>query len=275
METELDLLQLPDVSRVVLAHPPLVLALCQIRFSSVLGVADPATVAPFQRAIQSKYPVSVPVQELELLVGINPNESEFRREQRRSPQWQFTDRDDNWKIVLSPDFLSLETRKYEQFDDFLARLRDVLDALLKYIQPTIGTRIGLRYINEIRSDEMSWSDVIRSELLGPIAIAEFLENTTQVASTQQLLLRYPEEQGINIQSGFIPGGTSVQPRQGEEVQKKEFFLLDIDVYREFSPHGALFMDVDTICRYVEKYHRTIYRLFRWSVTDQYLSTLGG
>jgi uncharacterized protein (TIGR04255 family) len=275
VETQFDLLRLPDVPRIVLKHPPLVLALCQIRFSSVLGVADPATVAPFQRAIQSRYPVSVPVQELQLLVGFNPNEATFRREQRASPQWQFTDKEDNWKVVLSQDFLTLETRNYEHFDDFLVRLREALDALVKYIQPTVGTRIGLRYINEIRSESMNWSDIIKPELLGPIALPEFTENTVQVASTQQLLLRYPEEQGINIQTGFVPGGTSVRPRQGEEMQEKEFYLLDIDVFREFPSFQTLFMDPDTICHYVESYHKTIYRLFRWAVTDQYLSSLGG
>jgi len=259
----------------VLEHPPLVLALCQLRFSGVLAVADPAIVAPFQRAIQSKYPVTVPTQEVELVFGIGPNQSALRHEQHSSPQYQFTDQDDNWKIVLSQDFLSLETRNYEHFDDFLARLREALDALVKYIQPIVGTRIGLRYINEIRSDNMSWSDIIRRELLGPIAVPEFTENTLQIASTQQLLLRYANEQGINIQSGFIPAGTSVRPRQAEEIKEKEYYLLDIDVFREFPPFRALSMDTDVISHHVEMFHKTIYRMFRWSVTDQYLSTLRG
>ena len=275
METEFDLLRLPDLPRIVLKHPPLVLALCQIRFSGVLAVADPAMVAPFQRAIQTKYPITVPTQEFELILGIGPNQSELRHEQRRSPQYQFTDQDDNWKIVLSQDSLSLETRNYEHFDDFLTRLREALDALYMYIQPTVGTRIGLRYINEIRSDNMSWTDIIRHELLGPIAIPEFTENTLQIATTQQLLLRYPNEQGVNIQSGFIPAGTSVRPRQGEEVKEKEFFLLDVDVFRDFPSTRAFSMDTDTICQHIEMFHKTIYRMFRWSVTDQYLSRLRG
>jgi len=122
---------------------------------------------------------------------------------------------------------------------------------------------------------MSWSDIIRRELLGPIAVPEFTENTLQIASTQQLLLRYANEQGINIQSGFIPAGTSVRPRQAEEIKEKEYYLLDIDVFREFPPFRALSMDTDVISHHVEMFHKTIYRMFRWSVTDQYLSTLRG
>src|SRR5256885_1949188 len=120
-----------------------------------------------------------------------------------------------------------------------------------------------------------WSEIILLELLGPIAVPEFTENTLQIASTQQLLLRYANEQGINIQSGFIPAGTSVRPRQAEEIKEKEYYLLDIDVFREFPPFRALSMDTDAISHHVEMFHKTIYRIFRWSVTDQYLATLRG
>lgn len=278
MKSELDLLRLPDVPRSVLHHSPLVLALCQVRFSSMLSVTDPASLAAFQRAIQSKYPIGVPVQEVELFIGIEPNESEIRREQRRSPQYQFTDQDDNWKIVLSQDFLTLETRNYEHFDDFLAHLREALDALVQHIQPTVVTRLGLRYINEIRSNSlnsMDWSDIIQQDLLGPVAVSELVENTSQVASMQQLLLRYPDDLGINIQHGLIPSGTTIQLRPKEEPPKQAFYLLDYDVYREFPLPRGLLMNTEAICHHVEIYHTMIYRLFRWSVSEDYLSTLEG
>ena len=276
MKREIDLLGLPDVSRTVLNSAPLVLALCQIRFSSMFSVTDPAFLTAFQRAVQSSYPVAVPAQEVELLVGIGPNEMELKGEQRRSPQWQFTDQDDNWKIVLSQDFLTLETRNYEHFDDFLARLQEALDALTKHIQPTIGTRLGLRYINEIRFNDltnMNWFDVIRQELLGPIVMPELIENTTQVVSFQQMLLRYPNDLGINVHHGLIPSGTTVRLRPKEEMPNDAFYLLDFDVFRDFPLSQPLKMNPKVICEYVEMYHKMIYRLFRWSVTDKYISTL--
>ena len=278
MKTELDLLRLPEVPRIVLHHSPLVLALCQVRFSSMLSVTDPASLAAFQRAIQSKYPVGVPVQEVELLIGVELNEPEIRREQRRSPQYQFTDQDDNWKIVLSQDFLTLETRNYELFDDFLVRLREALDALVQHIQPTVVTRLGLRYINEIRSNSlnnMDWSDIIQRDLLGPVAVSELIENTSQIVSMQQLSLRYPDDLGINIQHGLLPSGTTVQLRAKEEPPKQAFYLLDYDVYREFPLPRGLLMNTETICHHAEIYHNMIYRLFRWSVSEDYLTTLEG
>ncbi len=274
METELDLLGLPDMPRVVLKHAPLALALCQIQFTRMLSVNDPASLAAFQRAIQSRYPIATQVQQVELVFGVGPNPPEIRQEQRRSPQWQFTDQNDNWKVVLSPDFLTLETRSYEHFDDFLTRLQEALNALVKHIQPTVVTRLGLRYINEIRSTNlknMTWSDVIRQDLLGPIATSALVQNSIQAVATQQVLLRYPNDMGINIHHGLFPTGTTIQLRPKEEQPTVPFYLLDFDVFREFPLPGALIMDTEAICQYVKVYHKMIYRLFRWSVTEHYIS----
>lgn len=276
MKRELDLLGLPDVPHKVLNNTPLVLALCQVRFSSMLSVADTASRSGFQRAIQSNYPVALQVQEGEVLVGFGENEIGLRGEQRRSPLWQFSDLNDIWKIVLSQDFLSLETRKYVHFDDFLERLQEALDALIEHIQPTVGTRVGLRYINEIRSsslNELSWFDVIRQDLLGPIAVPELMHNTSQVISVQQLLLRYPDDVGINIHYGLLPGSTTLRLRPKGESPTDACYLLDFDVFREFSLPQALAMDARAICQNVALYHEMIYRLFRWSVSEKYISRM--
>ncbi len=278
VDSELELLGLPDVPRVVLKRAPLVLALCQVRFTSMLSVNDPASLAAFQRAIQSRYPIAAQVQEVELTVGLGPTEHEIRREQRQTPQWQFTDQNDNWKIMLSQDFLTLETRTYEHFDDFLTRLQEALDALVEHIQPTVVTRLGLRYINEIRSSNlknMTWSDVIRQDLLGPIAASALAQNSIQAVSIQQVLLRYPGDLGINIHHGLLPIGTTIKLRPKEQRPIEPFYLLDFDVFREFSLPEAPTMDTKVICQYVKVYHKMIYRLFRWSVTKRYISTQQG
>jgi uncharacterized protein (TIGR04255 family) len=272
LEPEIELISLPDVPRIVLEHSPLVLALCQVRFSAVLNVANPAFVGPFQHAIQARYPIARQTQQVGFQFGIGSGAAEIQQSPP-SLQWQFADQHDNWKVVLAPDFLTIETRAYEQFNDFLDRLQEVLDALAQHIQPAVVTRLGLRYIDEIRQSDMEWSDVIRAELLGPVAVPELIANAIQTATIQQLLLRYPDNQGITIHHGLFPTGSIVQPRPGEEMPGSPFYLLDTDVYREFPLPEALPTDPKVICRYVEASHKVIYRLFRWSVTDAYLSTL--
>jgi len=47
-------------------------------------------------------------------VEIDNFSTEIRKEQKKIYQWQFTDQDGNWRVVLSHDFLALEARNKEQ-----------------------------------------------------------------------------------------------------------------------------------------------------------------
>lgn len=273
METAFGLLHKPEPPRIILEHPPLVLAICQLRFSAVLGITDPVFVAPFQRAIQDKYPVVTRNQSLQIQFAIGGSEAQLAQG-RPAQQWQFADKEDNWKVVLAPEALGIEARHYSDFDDFRARFLEVLEALALHIQPSIVIRLGLRYINEIRPEAPTWPKIIRQELLGPLAVPELIQNTVAISALQQLMLRYLDDQGITIHHGLIPGGTSVQLRQGESEPQQEFYLLDFDVFRDFPPARALAMDPEAICGLIDEYHKIIYSLFRWSVTDDYISTLG-
>src|SRR5205085_2135731 len=123
-------------------------------------------------------------------------------------QWQFADEDDNWNVVLTDSYLTLEARAYRDFQDFLRRFRRLVEALRDHIKPKVVTRIGLRYIDEIRTD-MPWPQVIRHELLGPLGTVELGAKTE--LSVQRLVLRYSASQAINISHGLFPKGSTVAP----------------------------------------------------------------
>lgn len=269
-----DMLPLPRVERIVLKHSPLALALCQVQFSSVLSVADPAFVAPFQQAIANHFPVANPLQiaDMQLTIGlVEASVQPFRT----APQWEFSDRENTWKVVLASSFVSLETRSYTDFGEFLDRFNTVLTALSRHVRPEVGTRIGLRYINELRPDDKDWSRVIARQMLGPLAAPAFQAHAEQAAAIQQITLRYPDHQGINIHHGVIPNGTTVRPRPGEPIPQGEFYLLDVDAYREFPLPAGLSMEPLKIREYVQAYHDVVYRFFRWSITQEYLAALKG
>lgn len=266
-----ELLRLPEVQHLVFNQSPLILALFQIQFSPVLSIDNPIFVAPFQEAIQKEYPLVSYSDQVEYEVGINVEEAEIRK---GNPfrQWRFSDKEDNWVVVLDHNFLTIETRAYEYFEDFIVRLRQVLAALVEHIRPTVSTRIGLRYINEIRTEDKDWSLIIRNELLGPLMNNALAEHTIQ--SIQEIQLTLPNEQNITIRHGYFPNGTVVQPRPGTEIPSLPFYLLDFDASNNFPLPDPIEMDFDAVCNYVTDYHQTIYKLFRWSVTEQYISSLG-
>ena len=183
-------------------------------------------------------------------------------------------------MVLSQDFLTLEARAYNDFDEFLNRLENAIGYLAENIQPTFITRIGLRYINEIGLGFLKgnnrWNTIIRTDLLGPLVIPEFIEQASQVISAQQLVFRYPENKGINIHHGLFAEGTTVQGHKKPQEISDPFYLLDFDVFQEFPlPSSVIDVNPSIIQQFVKEYHKIIYQLFRWSVTQEYISILEG
>ena len=262
-----DMLPLPELEHIQLARSPLALAVCQIQFAPILSVADPAFVGPFQQAIQEQYPVAN--QRLQIQVSLNENGAS----QTQSPQWEFVDREQTWKIVLTQTFLAIETRSYSDFADFLDQLESALDALFQHIRPTVGLRLGLRYVDELRGYPGKWDEVVSRDLLGPLASPVFRANTTQALGLQQITLRYPKDRGVTIFHGPIATGSTVRPRSDAPEPEGEFYLLDCDVYQDFSPVARLPMQSLALRRLVEEYHEVSYRLFRWAVLDSYLRSL--
>lgn len=256
--------------RQVYARPPLALALCQVRFATKFGLNDPG-VAPFQEAIEGEYPNPERQQELTAIQVGSSGSLLGMQAQPPTLLWKFIDETGDWTVTLTQDFVTLETRSYADFDDFLERLQRVLLALIKTVKPGVGRRIGLRYINEIRSAERAWLGIIRTDLLGVLAIDTFQSSCDQ--AIQVLSLRAGEAR-INLQHGLVPTGTTVVPKPGMQAGTDPFYLLDVDMYQEFAPPKSLKMDASMISDYVANYHATVSQLFRWATTDEYRASLG-
>lgn len=256
--------------RQVYARPPLALALCQVRFATKFGLND-LGVAPFQEAIEDEYPNPERQQELAAIQVGSPGALLGMQAQAPSLLWKFIDETGDWTVTLTQDFVTLETRAYADFDDFLGRLRRVLLALIGTVKPGVGRRIGLRYINEIRSAERAWLGIIRADLLGVLAINPFQSSCDQAIQVLSLRAR---EARINLQHGLFPTGTTVVPKPGTQAGTDPFYLLDVDMYQEFAPPKSLKMDASKISEYVAGYHATVSELFRWAMTDEYRASLG-
>jgi uncharacterized protein (TIGR04255 family) len=261
-------LQLAEPERVVFERPPLVLAAFEVRFSNLPEVADRDYVEPFRRAIEGDYPELTPANQVTVQFDLAAGQPR----QLQTVQWRFTDRGANWTVVLASDFLTLEVRRYGHFEEFTSRLRSVLTALAEHVRPKVGTRLGLRYINEIRVGTEGLGSIVRPEMLGLLSVAEFERHAAQ--SLQEVVLRFPEDQSIQVRHGFFPDGSTVQPAPGKSAPSGPFYLLDFDASRVFSAPALLEVEPDAIGEHVERYHDEIEKIFRWSMTDQFTESLG-
>jgi uncharacterized protein (TIGR04255 family) len=261
-------LRLAEPERVVFERPPLVLAAFEVRFSNLSEVTDRDYVEPFRRAIEGDYPDLTLANQVTVQLDLTSG----RPRQLQTVQWRFTDKDANWTVVLAPDFLTLEARRYEHFGDFTSRLRSVLIALSEHVRPKVGTRLGLRYVNEIRVGTEGLGSIVRPEVLGLLSVAAFAEHAAQ--GVQEVTLRFPEEQMIQVRYGLFPDGSTVQPAPGKQVPTGPFYLLDFDASRAFSAPALLEVEPDAIGEYVERYHDEIEKIFQWSMTDEFTKSLG-
>lgn len=261
----------PD--RVVYDRPPLALALCQIQYATKYGAGD-SGVALFQEAVEGEYPnpeERIETTSIEIGGPIGPIGRIGLQTSQASPSWRFTDESGDWTITLTKSFITLETRTYTEFGEFLRRLRKVLRTAVETVKPGKATRVGLRYINEIRVGHRHWDHVLRKELIGVLAIDAFRENCEH--STQFVLLRAGDAK-INFNHGYFPEGTTVVPKPGATAGSEPFYLIDIDMYREFGSSETFRVDSASISQCVRTYHDTIAELFRWCTTDEYRASLG-
>lgn len=264
-----DFIDLPNQERVPLDVSPLTLAVCEVRFGAILSVADSSYVAPFQREIIEHFPVAAPADQLEISLTLGQGQGRVQG-RPASRRWVFTDASGAWKTVLAEDSIVLETRKYDSFDDFLARLTIVLTALEKSIRPTVVTRLGLRYINEIREPDVNWKEIINPLVVGPAGESGFSGKAEALEFLCHFNFRYPGRKGCNLVCGLLPQGTVVANPLPTTRLDQPFFLLDIDAFEEYEMGGSPGVDTASICTQVARFHETIYSVFRWSVSDSYI-----
>lgn len=263
----LGLLSLSDVPRVELREPPLAVALFQVRFEALANIQDAITIAPFHTAIRTIFPRST-IAPNQMHLELNP---EGMTQRVGAYQWVFGDEGDVWHVVLAADAMTLETRRYARFDEFLTRLSVVLDALQTEIRPGPVRRVGLRYVNEIRRSDGDWTRVIHPMLLGPLTEAALAGKV--VHSLQEVRLAFADGQWINVRQGLVPRGSTVQPPPGDSDAETPFYLLDYDIYQEIPPETVVLLERDVLCSQVQAFHDDIHRLFRWSVTDAYIAEM--
>ena len=132
-----------------LAAQPLVLVLCQVRFSPVRQMERyiPAIQDVFRR---HEFPIerAGAVRQVTFTPG-NDAPVEVIEQQR----WEYRNRDETWSILLMQDSVTLQTTAYTRFEAFAEQLQLVLHTVLtESEQDSFGVvhRVGLRYIDVVR-----------------------------------------------------------------------------------------------------------------------------
>lgn len=240
-------LNFPVVEDVHLANAPIREVICQVRFPTILRIAQEEP-AEFQERIRGNFPVL----EAERRVVIETEGMKPGGRAKFSPSvFRFRNHDRTRTVSLAPDFYALSVTDYEHWEGFAASLATIAEAANEVYAIPYATRIGLRYINAL---DRGLGDFADFEM-----VLELLQDELTVMLRTDVIIS-PELAMHRIQTsadgdrftfnyGLVYEGTPPEPR----------FLLDFDHYAE----GEL--DLDDLLSRCENYHRHIYSAFRWCI----------
>ena len=224
---------------VPLSNQPLVLVLCQIRFSTVqVDKYIPEIQEKFRRG---GFPIERAGKVQQLIFGPGGGAPVQVVEQQR---WEYRTRDETWSILVMPDSVVLQTTAYERFEGFAEKLLQAVHTVLattEHDQLGVIHRVGLRYVDAVRPRAgEDFRYYLRRGFHG-VADTLFQEGThrlhvestgnTQVGNvTGTMVVRVVQNnQGLLLPPDLVSGA----PNQGSSAEPGELVtLIDMDHYVE-------------------------------------------
>lgn len=239
----------PHKDDVPLEAPPLTEVICQVRFAPILRIVGSLPI-DYQELLRRRFPKLGKKEdrlqvELKGIGKLTPVPNEFSCDTA----------DGLSRVSLAVDFVALRTNKYLNWKSFSADLEIALRAFEKVYGPALTTRIGLRYINELRlanTGTNSLDDLI--DFLNP-DLSQFYYNRTfnKPDKIANFILLREENDCLAIRTGI-------------ESTPEGFVSLDYDYYTEFDAPAE--NKADELLNAVNRYRQIIYNAFRWSIKEE-------
>lgn len=256
---DIDEKMLPIYDQTIFNNSCLELCLAQLKYPPIQRFHDDNYMSNIREAIATKYPLVTTEQVMNMVVspqgtiGQTPGASMLR----------FTSIDSRWSVVLSSEFISLETREYTNITEFSNRFANLLGHVDAHFKPRHRLRFGLRYINEFRHPKgdsyKQWTQLLNSDLLNPVAqgvLGGRIEQTIGEVRTKRF------DGSLLVRHGFLQG-TTIPPTQNHPLERGSFYLLDLDYYDE----TPVTFNVQAPIEQMHRYNDILYRVFRWSIGE--------
>jgi uncharacterized protein (TIGR04255 family) len=249
---------LPNYDQVIFNNSCLELCLAQLKYPPIQRFFDDTYMLGIREALATEYPLVTTEQAMNIVIG-----SQGIGQIPGVNMLRFSSIDSRWSVVLSSEFVSLETREYTNINDLSARFAGVLRYVDTYFNPRHQLRIGLRYINEFRHPSGdsydAWMRFLNPNLLG-LAAQGILGGRVEQTIGEVLTRR--ADGHLLVRHGHLRG-TTITPTLSHPAKTGLFYLLDLDYYDETPTK----FDVEAPIEQLRKYNDILYRVFRWSIGD--------
>ncbi len=246
-------------------NPPLVLVVAEIRHTET-PLLTPGDIAAMKQALVKILPIheTVATQDFEFVAGQMP-----RLTNKTTRLETFHSRDKKTKLSVGGSSLVLESFNYNGWSHFRDMLETALKARLLVSAIDGVTRVGLRYIDEVRvptpeGGTPDWRHWIDPQLVAPVPAGMHLELAQQQAVVQYRT-EHPHET-LNLRYGAVDGvSTVMRPVTTDTNPVGRYFLLDTDAAWE--AEGVPELVVDEILTTANRLHSGVRALFETTIQD--------
>lgn len=244
--------------RCILRKNQLADVICQFRFPEILiiGTNPPAQ---FQELIRAEFPLYQERKEA-AAPKISGTPGDLRLENAPvTVNYQFSSADNNWRINLTSNFISLSCNQYTCWEEFAKMLDKPLAAFIQTYRPAHFTRVGLRYLNFISRKNLylegtPFSELIAPEYLGVLAFENIPEPTVKSCTVDaQLQLRG----GCMFKLHAGPGMVKKNGLTDNEIR----FIFDQDLFMSGN------IPINTSTGALNTLHNQAYSVFRGAIQD--------
>lgn len=223
-----------------------------------------------QKKLANRYPLMRSHRNITQTFELGPNGPAAQSVVEEFPR--FLDRSLSMALSFTSTSILLETSQYAGWEGFRSAIQFACE-VRNSISPLYGLeRLGLRYIDEVRVEEIesnNWSEWIHPSLLaGAVGDAAGLP-----LRMWQGALVYGSEPGQGLVLRYGPGDGYATDPNGELKRRNPvvpgpFFLLDVDSF--WQPENEIpEYDIETVLSRIDELHTPVREVFEASITDKY------
>lgn len=250
-------------------NAPIEFVACEVQFPVSPSLTSDEALRVLHAALFDWLPLVQPEVETTLMFGPAGQQPPLTSQHLR-----FLSRDRRFCVVVSSSRVSVETTAYPGWRDFRVMVERALAAVAKTEAPVPGlTRVGLRYIDEIRvpdpgPDGGRWTHYIDPRLSGAATVSLAGRPPADMQAALQFdlgeghaaVVRYGARRGQAV-------GDAPLRRRGSHGSEEEYFLFDVDSFWLAPADSLPEFSVDAAMTIANRLHEPVRNIFEASITD--------
>lgn len=225
--------------------------------------------ADLRRLVEARFPIQESATQLTVTVG------QISQPAQATMIHRFLQRDRLASLSISRDAVTLETTAYERWESFHQLFVSMVEAIEQSNRPAGVTRIGLRYIDEVRLPDppaapQGWQGWLDDRLVGPFLLNDGARGPDQGT----IVLQFGTAPGYLtvLRAAPVPSGRAVQEegplRVPFRTPDSAYFLLDTDASWADPSRLVPEFRAPEISQTLENLHRPCHALFESVITDR-------